>query len=119
MEKDTEIQKRFEKIEDMLRHIHEHVENIDSNTWVIREGLQLVSQTTGDAVEYLQRGQGVNENEAKFNADIYRCMEMLTEGVQDCYTPIDEQDEARYDAEEKEREKIREDKSNKCCKSCC
>lgn len=55
MEKDVE--QRLDKIENMLRHLHDHIENIDSKTWVIREGLPDVARTIGNTIEELQKGE--------------------------------------------------------------
>jgi hypothetical protein len=101
MEKDVE--QRFDKIENMLRHLHEHLENVDVKTWVIREGLQCVASSVGNMIEDLQKGEEFDGRGELLGGEVQDCLSSLAEGTEENYSPIDEIDKEKYDKEEEYR----------------
>lgn len=106
MEKD--IEQRLEKIEDMLRHIHDHVENTGNEVWVVREGLPHVLQTIGDAITDLQKGEEPDRSGEEICNISRDLLLQLIESTGEFYSPIDEKDKEKHDKEEEEKERIRE-----------
>jgi DNA repair ATPase RecN len=106
MEKD--IEERLNKIEDFLRHIHEHVENIDSRTWAIKEGLPYIVGDIGNAIEDLQKGKEFDGKGEKLVDSSKDFLEQMLDSTDELYTPIDEKDKEKNDKEVEERERKRD-----------
>jgi flagellar biosynthesis chaperone FliJ len=104
LEKD--IEQRFDKIENMLRHLHEHLENVDVKTWVIREGLQSVASSVGNMIEDLQKGEEFDGRGESLGEEVQDFLSNLAEGTEENYSPIDEIDKEKYDKEEEYRSRM-------------
>lgn len=104
------IIQRFDKIEEMLRHIHRHVETFKEYGFVNRESLRHMLELLGDHMEDLLNKKISGEDLAEKLYDLQcSCHEFSEDG----YTHIDQKDKEEHEKIMYEREKSRKEELDK------
>ncbi len=105
-----DLNQRFDKIEEMLRHIHVHVENLEEYGFVNRESLHHILGILGDNIQELLDKKITGEELAEM---VYNLQSSCHEFSEDNYTPIDQKDKEEHEKIMYEREKSRKEKLDK------
>lgn len=105
-----QLNQRFDKIEEMLRHIHVHVENLEEYGFVNREGLNHMLQIIGENLQDILDKKISGED---LGGMLYNVQRSCQEFSEDGYTHIDKKDKEEHDRIMNEREKSRNEELDK------
>lgn len=97
---------RFDRIDDMLRHIHGHIERLEAYGFINRESFDYMLRLI---VDNLQDVLDKNIGEEELGKMFYDFQSKCSKITENSYTPVDAKDKEEHEKIVYEREKSRKE----------